>query len=67
VRQGGAVDVGERGRRVEEAGARAGGSLLTSGRRLAGSGLIPTGAGRRARCTRGRPNSGGGERLTGGP
>jgi hypothetical protein len=53
VRQGGAVDVGERDRRVEEAGARAGGSLLTSGRRLAGSSLIPTGAGdvRGARAT----------------
>jgi hypothetical protein len=37
VRQGGAVGVGEHGQRMEEAGARAGGSLSTSERRLAGS------------------------------
>jgi hypothetical protein len=48
---GGAVGVGEHGRRVEEAGARAGGSLSTDGQHLADSGPRPAGAGD-VRCAR---------------
>jgi hypothetical protein len=48
---GGAVGVGERGRRMEEAGARAGGSLPTGGRRPADIGSRPAGDVRGAHAT----------------